>query len=306
MVLILDGKKVRDIHKKALIRKIRAVSQTSHGSPKLRPFLRPKLLIIQIGNIEESNVYIKHKKLFARKIGILVLHKKYSPRVSEKFLLSEIKRFNGDKKIHGIIVQLPLSRHLNEERIINAIDHKKDVDGLTKTNMKKFSQASKKDFQKKSEFFIPATTLGIISLLAHYKINLKGKKMAMIGRSALVGIPTTIAFRKKGAKVALYDERTKNISEKSRIADILVVAVGKKNLVTGDFTSKKQVVIDVGINVMPKLKRRSIRKVWGDVDFKNVKKIVRAITPVPGGVGPMTVVSLFENLFDAYKLQTEI
>lgn len=278
MAKILDGKIVRDFIASKLALEI-AVMKT-----------KPQLAIIQVGTHGESNVYIRHKKLFGHMIGALVLHKQYPEAITEKKLIAEILKFNKDKSIHGVIVQLPLPSRINKERVFGSIDSKKDIDGMTAENLKKLWAGDE-------DGFIPATTKGILALLDYYKISVGGKKIAVIGRSLLVGKPTAIALSNLGATVTICHSKTKNLEEVTKKADILVVATGKINLITKRHVSAGQVVIDVGINTTP------AGKLVGDVDFENVKKIVRAITPVPGGVGPMTVVSLFENLLLAYQLQ---
>lgn len=237
-----------------------------------------KLVIVQVGNKEESNVYIRHKLKFAEKISALAEHKKFKESVSESTLLKEIERLNTDKSVHGVIVQLPLPKQIDSKIIAQAIVPEKSVDG--------------------SAFFIPATTRGILTLLDHYKIPITGRKAVVVGRSELVSKPTALALLNRDATVTVCHSKTKNVPRETRQADILIVAAGKPKLITAKHVSKNQIVIDVGINIVN-------GKMVGDVDFTKVSKIVRAISPVPGGVGPMTVTSLFENLLDAHELQTK-
>ncbi len=267
MSKILDGKKLSGEIAEDLNKKI----------GRLR--IKPKLVIIQVGGLSESNTYIKHKKNFAEKIGALVEHKQFKNTVKESKLLVQIEKCNSDKSIHGIIVQLPLPKHLSPEIINEAINESKKVDG--------------------GKFFLPATTQGIITLLERYKISIPGKKVVVVGRSELVGKPTALALLDQGATVTVCHRGTKDLKSETTRAQILVVAAGKPKLITEKHVSPNQVVIDVGININNK------RKLVGDVDFEKVKNIVKAITPVPGGVGPMTVASLFENLLKAYKLQAK-
>lgn len=242
---------------------------------------KPKLVIVQVGSKEESNTYIKHKLKFAEKIGAIAEHRIFPETVSETRVLKEIERLNTDKAVHGIIVQLPLPSHLDVRVISSAVLLEKAVDG--------------------SPFFVPATTRGILTLLEHYKIPVAGKKAVVVGRSELVGKPTALSLLNRGATVTVCHSQTKNLTEETKRADILVVAVGKPKLIGLKHVSKRQVVIDVGINpTSHKLRGASVA---GDVDFEKVSKIVKAISPVPGGVGPMTVASLFENLLDAYRLK---
>ncbi len=264
--MLLDGKALNLIIAENLQRKI------------LKLKTKPKLVIIQVGNKEESNTYIKHKLKFAETIGAIAEHVKLPETISETSLLSRLEKLNRDKSVHGVIAQLPLPNQIDPKVISQAILPEKSVDG--------------------SAFFLPATTRGILTLLDHYKVQIAGKKAVVVGRSELVGKPTTLALINRDATVTVCHSKTKNMAAETRTADILIVATGKPNLIGSKHISKHQVVVDVGINLVK-------GKLVGDVDFSKVSKIVRAISPVPGGVGPMTVASLFENLLDAYKLQTK-
>ena len=252
--------------------------------------VKPKLVIIQIGNDERSNIYIKNKIAFGRRIGAIVLHRKYPSTVLEKKIISDISRFNKDRKVHGIIVQLPIPKHLDQNRVVDAIRPLKDVDGLTATNIRSLFN--------NEEAFVPATTKGILSILDHYKVSLRGKKVVIVGESSLVGRPTAFALLNKGATVTVCHTATKNLKSETKRADILITAVGQSRFITKSYVTKGQIVIDIGISV------DKSSHISGDIDFKKVAPIVKAITPVPGGVGPMTVFSLFENLAKAYLLNS--
>ena len=251
--------------------------------------IEPKLIIIQIGDLPESNTYIRNKKLFGEKIGAIVIHKKYSNKVRESEIISQISKYNKDKSIHGIMVQLPAPKGFDIEKVLETIDPKKDVDGLTAVNTKHLFD--------NHPAFVPATAKGILDLLEKYKVSLVGKKVVIVGESSLVGRPAMLAFLNKGATVTMCHKNTKNLEKETRLADILVTAVGKINLITRKHVNKNQIVVDIGINILKD--KSGKKKIIGDVDFKNVSKIVKAITPVPGGVGPMTVASLFQNLLKA-------
>ncbi|MBI2594208.1 bifunctional 5,10-methylenetetrahydrofolate dehydrogenase/5,10-methenyltetrahydrofolate cyclohydrolase [Candidatus Curtissbacteria bacterium] len=288
---ILDGKKLNEKIANELAAKIRGLT------PK------PKLVIIQVGNLAESNAYIARKKSFGEKIGAIVDHIKLPQDVVKQALLSEIRNLNSDSSVHGVIVQMPLPKHLDRDKIIEAIDPKKDVDGLTSTNLKLL-------WEGRSQGYVPATTKGILSLLDYYKIPVTGQKVVVVGRSFLVGKPTALAFLNRDATVTVAHSKTKNLKLETRNADILVVAAGKPDLITKEYVSKGQVVVDVGITAidqLPATKNQKLemelvkKKLVGDVDFESVRNIVEAISPVPGGTGPMTVASLFENLFEAYN-----
>ena len=246
---------------------------------------KPKLAIIQVGNRAESNTYIRRKKEFGESIGAGVLHQKHKSAVSEKEIIKNIKKFNTDNSVDGIIVQLPLPHHIDPIKVIEYISPEKDVDGQTSKSLKALMEGVPK--------FIPATTKGIITLLEKNKVPIKGKNVCIVGRSTLVGKPTAFEFLNKNATVTICHSHTRNLKNHTKKADILIVAIGKANFINKDFVKKGQIIIDVGINYMIK---NGQNKMVGDVNTKNVLSKVRAITPVPGGVGPMTILSLFENL----------
>lgn len=251
--------------------------------------LKPKLVIIQIGDLAESNTYIRNKKLFGEKIGAIVEHKKYPNSVTESKVIKDISRYNRDQLVNGIMVQLPAPKNFDIERVLESIDHRKDVDGLTSTNTKHL-------FDNK-EAFIPATAKGVITLLEHSKISLSGKRVVIVGQSSLVGRPLLLALLNRGVTVTVCHKNTRNLALETKRADILITAVGLPKLITVRHVSKNQIIVDIGITITKD------KKIVGDVDFVKVSKIVKAITPVPGGVGPMTVASLFQNLLEARDLK---
>ncbi len=306
MAKILDGKKVRNEIAADLTKKI----------SKLKA--KPKLVIIQVGNLPQSNTYIRQKILFGEKIGAIVIHQKLDKKKSQESLISKLLTLNSDPSVNGIIVQMPLPENLDKDKITDKIVFWKDVDGLCAVNIKHL-------LENRDVGIIPATARGILTLLDYYKIPISGKNVTIVGRSTLVGKPTALAFINRDATVTVCHSRTKNLSEQTKKADILIVAVGKPKLITKNHVSKGQVVIDVGINVIDQSQESGVksqgkpelesdgqgqmangqkRELVGDVDFEEVSKIVSAISPVPGGVGPMTVASLFENLLDTYRNQT--
>ncbi len=251
--------------------------------------IKATLVIIQIGSVKESNTYIQKKKDFAEKLGVRTIHKRYPKYISEETVIKDIQSYNRNKDVHGIMVQLPIPEKLNTERVIEAIASTKDVDGLTSTNTKLLFD--------NEEAYIPATTQGILTLLEEQRVELKGKKVVIVGESALVGRPTLLALLNRRATVTVCHVHTKNLEQETRRADILIVAAGVPKLITDRYVAKGQIVIDVGITILPN------KKVVGDVAYKKVQKIVKANTPVPGGVGPMTVLSLFQNIIKAYHNQ---
>lgn len=280
--LTIDGRIVRE----SLVQKIQA---------KIAGFsFKPTLAIIQVGAREDSSAFIRAKKLFAEKIGVGERHIQVNQNISQNDLLKIVGECNADKSIQGIIVQLPLPAHLDQNVIIDAISPDKDADGITSTNVSKWKKGDKSAIW-------PATARGVRELLEYYKISLKGKNVVVVGRSPLVGQPLESMCLSEGAKVTVCHSQTPDTASVTRKADIIITAVGKINLITADHVSKDQVVIDVGINTIQgnKLDEEVTgRKLVGDVDFDNVSQIVKAISPVPGGVGPMTVLCLFENLLD--------
>ncbi len=290
-MLILDGKIVRDHMADALKRRIQNRASL------------PVLAIVQVGSREDSNAYITQKKLFAERIGAEVLHIQFPNEVGDEELAEKISQLNSDPDTHGIIVQMPLPRHLHEGRLIDVVDYKKDVDGLTATNIKLL-------VENKRDGFVPATAKGIISLLDYYKIPIEGKRAVVVGRSPSVGKPIALALLNKNATVTVAHSHSGDLPSLTQEADILVVAVGRSGFIKKEYVRSGQVVIDVGINtfsqaeILGKVKPENElpkRELVGDVDFESVKDIVAAITPVPGGVGPMTVASLFENVVDAFE-----
>ncbi len=263
-MLLLDGRTAKQSYIVQLIERVKTLS------------FSPCLVIIQVGDRADSDAFIKAKKSFAQKIGAKEIHVKLPETISQEEVVRTVEKYNKDATVHGIIVQLPLPAHLNPDDIINGIAPEKDTDGLTPRTK-----------------YMPATARGIRDLLSFYKIELKNKKVTVVGQSKLVGKPISAMCKKEGAMVTSCDSKTKNSAEKTKPADILIVAIGKPRFINKDYVTEGQVVIDVGIT------RIEESFLVGDVDFENVKDIVSAITPVPGGVGQMTVLALFENLVDA-------
>lgn len=293
MAQILDGRIVRDAIAQDLKSKIQDLT------PK------PKLVIIQVGDNPESNTYIGSKVKFGEKVGALVEHKKFPNDATQEDLKSYILTLNSDLSVHGIIIQLPIPENLDKDELIELIDPKKDVDGLTTANQKLLEENN-------PDAFIPATAKGVISILKFYNIDPKGKKATVVGRSKLVGAPVAILLKNLGATVEVGHSQTPDLTTVTKPADLIIVAVGKPNLINKNHVSSGQTIIDVGINIVDpkarpwKTERPGLeptRKLVGDVNFEEVEPIVSAITPVPGGIGPMTVASLFENLLKAYIRQ---
>ena len=248
--------------------------------------IKPCLAVIQIGNDEASNVYISAKQKACSEVGIYLKHIKFDENSREIEIINKIIELNNDEYVHGILLQLPIPEKFNEEKLINYISRNKDVDGLTDINVGKLINNKK--------CLVSCTPQGIIKLLEESDVSIPGKNVVIVGRSKLVGKPLISLFLNNDATVTVCHSKTNNLKEFTKNADILVVAVGKKHLITEDMVKKDSVVIDVGIN-------RIDGKLYGDVDYENVKNKVSLITPVPGGVGPMTVAMLLCNVNTVYK-----
>jgi methylenetetrahydrofolate dehydrogenase (NADP+)/methenyltetrahydrofolate cyclohydrolase len=258
--------------------------------------LTPKLAIILVGSDPASTIYVRNKINAAKKIGIDTILCNLDKTVPEKVLLNEIERMNEDKSVSGIIVQLPLPDHISKEKVINAIDPKKDVDGFHPLNVGLLTSGY-------STGFIPCTARGVLELIKMTEQNIAGKKVVIIGRSNIVGKPLASLLLQFDATVTLCHSKTKNLAFITSTADIVISAVGKPRFLTAEYFSEKAIVIDVGIN---RLTFDDAYELAGDVDFESVRKKVSYITPVPGGVGPMTISYLLINSFEAMmKLEGE-
>ena len=246
------------------------------------------LAVIIVGEDPASKVYVSNKKKACEALGIISREYALPENTTEQELLDLIKNLNADPEINGILCQLPLPKHLDEKLIINSIDPEKDVDAFHPVNVGKIMIG---DF-----YFLPCTPAGVMEMLEYEGIDVTGKNCVVIGRSNIVGKPMNMLLLHKNGTVTICHSKTKNLAEICKNADILVAAVGRPNFVTADMVKDGAVVIDVGIN-------RVDGKLCGDVDFENVKDKVSAITPVPGGVGPMTIAMLMQNTLTAAKKQ---
>ena len=262
--------------------------------------IRPKISIILVGEDVPSQIYVKNKLKVAEEVGIEAKLHKFDEDVSEETLLNLIQKLNEDKNTNGMIVQLPLPQHLDRNKIINSIDVCKDIDGLHQQNYGNLILSENID-----EMLIPATPLGITLLLQYYGIELAGKNCVIIGRGVTVGTPLSILLSKKNfnATCTLCHTKTKNLKDHTLQADVLISATGAPLSVTKDMVKEGAVVVDVGISRVADSTKKSGVRLVGDVDFENVKDKCSFITPVPGGVGPMTITALLWNSFKAYRLQ---
>lgn len=272
MTVILDGKKLRDKILEEL--KLKVASLT----------VVPKLVVISVGDDPASQIYVNNKKKYAEKIGIAAEIIGYPEDVTQQILLKKIDELNNDTTVTAILVQLPLPKHIDKLKILTAIDPKKDVDGFTPYNSGLLFSGAK-------PYAYPATPRGILRLLDEYNIEIDGKHVVVVGRSNIVGKPLAQMMLNRNATVTVCHSHTKNLAEITKTADILVSAAGGK-IIEDNMLKSNCVVIDVGIF------RDDNGKLRGDVNFETVSKIASHITPVPGGVGPMTIASLMLNIVD--------
>ena len=269
---LLDGKQLANIRADVLQKQVLNLKKAG---------IQPQFCVINIGNDPSSKIYLKTKKRRADQIGIKQKLFQLPSNVTQKNLLELIDRLNNEKNVNGIMIQLPVPKQIILNEALAAIDPDKDVDCLTPANVGRLWQGD--------HFVEPATAHGILALLDYYHINLKGKNAVIIGRSSIVGKPLAALLLEKDATVSILHLKTKNLTEYTKKADILVSATGEHNLVTADMIKKNAVIIDVGIS-------RFNGKTVGDVDFEHVAPIASFITPVPGGIGPLTVESLMEQV----------
>lgn len=247
---------------------------------------KPCLVTILVGDNPASKVYVANKEKACNEVGILPIVERCDENITEESLLYLIKMYNDNKYVDGILVQLPLPQHINVENVLKAIDPKKDVDGFHPENVAKLWLGQ--------DCIKPCTPQGIIDLIDYLGVDFEGKHVVVLGRSNIVGLPVTKMCLDRNATVTVCHSRTANLAEITRTADVLIVAIGKPKFVTADMLGEDAVVIDVGIN------RDENGKLCGDVDYEYVSKYAKAITPVPGGVGPMTIACLLKNTIKCY------
>lgn len=280
MAQILNGKEVSQRIKQELKCEIQKLKENG---------INPGLAVIIVGDDPASRVYVNNKKKACEEIGIYSQEYALKEETTQEELLELIDTLNNKKEINGILVQLPVPKHIDEKTIINAIDPKKDVDAFHPVNVGKIMVG---DFD-----FVPCTPAGVMELIKESGIDVSGKECVVVGRSNIVGKPQAMLLLHKNGTVTICHSRTKDLKEKTKSADILVAAVGIPNFITGDMIKEGAVVIDVGIN------RVEDKKLVGDVEFESAKEKASAITPVPGGVGPMTIAMLMKNTVKAALLQ---
>ncbi len=290
MTNLIDGKKISENLRNDLKKEIDNL-RTKIGKV-------PGLAVVQVGNVAASSVYVKAKTKSAKEVGIDVIDHHLPETTTQKELLKIVSSLNKQNKVNGILVQLPLPKHINEQIVLDSIHPDKDADGFHPLNVGKLSIASQND----ENLLIPCTPYGCLIMLKELGIELSGKNAVVIGRSNIVGKPMAQLLLKESCTVTIAHSKTKNIQEVCNKADILIAAVGRAKMVKSDWIKKGAIVIDVGINrIEIETNGQTKNKLVGDVDFNEVSKLASAITPVPGGVGPMTIACLLRNTTIAFK-----
>ncbi len=275
---IIDGKELsKEVRREVKVEV--AALKAVHG-------VVPHLVVVLVGSDPASESYVRAKERACVRAGMLSTIIRKDDDIEEKELLDIVTKLNEDPSVHGVLVQLPVPKHIDENKVIDAIDISKDVDGFHPLNVAYMHMGRKA--------ILPATPKGILTMLKSINMELKGKDALIIGRSNIVGKPAAMLLMGEHATVTIAHSRTKNLKEKCLQADIIVAAVGRPNTVTADMVKEGVVIIDVGVN-------RVDGKLVGDVDFENVKDKASYITPVPGGVGPMTIASLLQNTVECFK-----
>ena len=289
---IIDGKATAEAIKAEIAEEVRQIVSNGGRAPHLAAIL--------VGHDGGSETYVKNKVLACERCGFESTLIRFEEDVTEEELLQCVDKFNKDESVDGFIVQLPLPKHIDEQKVIEAIDYRKDVDGFNPINVGRMSIGL--------PCFISATPLGIITLLKRYGINTSGKKCVVLGRSNIVGKPMAQLMMQKqygDATVTVCHSHTKDIKKECLEADIIIAAIGKPNFLTGDMVKEGAVIVDVGTTRVPDATRKSGFRLNGDVKYDEVAPKSSFITPVPGGVGPMTICSLMKNTLQAYKTKSK-
>ncbi len=281
--MIIDGKAISLKRKDELKLKIDALRQAQKRIPKL--------VVVLVGDNQASQTYVRNKEKACAYVGMLSEVKRLDAMISEEELIRLIDDLNHDESVDGILVQLPLPAHIHDDKILNLIDPRKDVDGFHPVNVAKLVLGQ--------DGLVPCTPKGMMVLLDEINYDLTGKEVVVVGRSNIVGKPVALLCLQKNATVTIAHSRTKNLKEVCQRADVLIAAIGQTKFFNKEYVKPGAVVLDVGMN------RDENNKLCGDVDYQDVKDIVSYITPVPGGVGPMTIAMLMENTLTAYKNRSE-
>jgi 5,10-methylene-tetrahydrofolate dehydrogenase/methenyl tetrahydrofolate cyclohydrolase len=284
---IIDGKVISD--------QVKTRVKGEAAELKAKCGIIPGLATVLIGERPDSKVYVSSKQKSCEELGMNSYGHQLPENISQADALKVVRELAADPKVHGILVQLPLPAHLDSEAILGAIPIEKDVDGFSPLNVGRLSM------KNRDPLFVPCTPLGCIVLMESVGTKIEGARAVVLGRSNIVGLPMSFLLLHRNATITICHSRTQNMPDIVRQADILVAAIGKPRFVKGDWVKPGATVIDVGINEIPDATRKSGRRLVGDVDFDSVKEVAGAITPVPGGVGPMTIAMLMQNTLNAAK-----
>ena len=288
---LIDGKLIAQQVRDGVAGEV--AKRTAAGKPK------PTLATVLVGDRPDSAAYVSSKGKACMELGMGSISEHLPADISQDELEKLIKKLNRSKKIHGILVQLPLPGHLNEERVLQLINIEKDVDGFSPINIGRLAQKGREPL------FVPCTPYGCIYLLEQSGVKIEGSNAVVLGRSNIVGMPAALLLIGKNATVTVCHSRTRDLPGTVRQADILIAAIGKTEMVRGDWIKPGAAVIDVGINAVPDATKKSGQRLGGDVNFAEVKEVAGCITPVPGGVGPMTIAMLMKNTLRAAELQDQ-
>ncbi|KAG0456678.1 hypothetical protein HPP92_024466 [Vanilla planifolia] len=295
MVALVTEASSKIIDGKSIAKKIRDEIAGEIVSIKDSTGIVPGLAVILVGSRKDSQTYVRNKKKACDAVGIASYEVNLPEDCKEEEVIKHISEFNSNPAIHGILVQLPLPRQMNEEKILNAVSIEKDVDGFHPLNIGRLAM------QGRDPLFVPCTPKGCMELLHRYEIGIKGKRAVVIGRSNIVGMPVALLLQRENATVCMVHSYTKNPAEITSQADIVISAAGVANLVRGSWLKPGAVVIDVGINPIDDPEDRRGYRLVGDVCFEEARAVAAAITPVPGGVGPMTIAMLLSNTLSSAK-----
>jgi 5,10-methylene-tetrahydrofolate dehydrogenase/methenyl tetrahydrofolate cyclohydrolase len=287
MVLILDGKQISNDIKTELKEEINVLKDKN---------IVPGLGIILVGERKDSSTYVRMKKKSCLEIGIRNFDIHLPEDVTQETIIQEVEKMNHNNEIHGILIQLPLPKHINEEEVIKRVHLNKDVDGFHPTNIGNLA------LNRLKNLMCPCTPEGCIEILDRYNISLEGKHVVILGRSNIVGLPLSLLFLHRNSTVTICHSRTKNLSNITKTADILVGACGKAKFIKNNDIKQDCVILDVGINSEPDISKKLGYKLVGDIDFNDVIDKCLAITPVPGGIGPMTIAMLLKHTVKLAKL----
>ena len=284
---IIDGKEIAATIRGEIADDVAAM-QAAHG-------IVPGLATVLVGSRKDSETYVRMKKKACAEVGIASFGHELPAEISQADLLALVQQLNADPAVHGILVQLPLPDHIDEETILSAISLEKDVDGFHPLNIGRLSM------KRRDPLFVPCTPKGCIELLDRTGVTIEGKRAVVLGRSNIVGLPVAMLLLHRNATLTICHSRTQDLPGVVREADILIAAVGRAEMVKGDWLKPGVVVIDVGVNAVDDPSKKKGYRLVGDVDFDQAMEVAGAITPVPGGVGPMTIAMLLRNTTDAAK-----